>query len=94
MGLVPLVCPSQGAHKPQGYYSIVMKALLNHRDRFMDTCVGCMGGVHDARMFQRQELYLPGEAGTLFPPNGIVINGVTVPTVILGDPLTPYCHGS
>lgn len=66
-----------------------MQALLNHRDRFMVTNLGCTGRVHNARVFSRSGLCLHGQAGRLFPLNDIVIKGVIVPTVILGNPDYP-----
>ncbi|XP_067148208.1 uncharacterized protein [Apteryx mantelli] len=100
---VPIVCPPEGANEYancNGYYSLVLQGLVDHRGRFMNTNVGSTGKVHDAKVLTRSGIYMLGQAGTLFPPNDIVINGVSVPTVILGDPaypllpwlMTPY-HG-
>ncbi|XP_039337474.1 protein ANTAGONIST OF LIKE HETEROCHROMATIN PROTEIN 1-like [Mauremys reevesii] len=89
---VSIACPPQGAHEylnRKGYYSIVMQALMDHRGRFMNVNVGCTGKVHNARVFHHSGVYIHGQARTLFPPNDIDINGVTVPTVILGDPAYP-----
>lgn len=63
-----------------------MQALVDHRSRFMDTNVGCTVSVHDARVFGDWELYLHGEAVTLFPLNDIVTNGITVPAVVHWHP--------
>lgn len=62
-----------------------MLALINHTDRFMDSNMGCIGRVYDARVFQRLGLYFHSHGETLFPQKYIGINGIIVPTVILGD---------
>ena len=57
---------------------------------FTDVFIGWPGRVHDARVLANYPLYSLGQNGTLFPPDKTeVINGVTLPVVIIGDAAYP-----
>ena len=70
----------------KGFHSIVLQALVDHENRFMNVNVGWPGSVHDARILSNSEVFRRGEAGTFVPQSERILAGVPVPVVILGDP--------
>lgn len=66
-----------------------MKFLMDHHGICMDIYIGCIHREYAARMFQKSGLFQYGEAGVLFPRNTTVTNGMSMPTVIVGNPECP-----
>ena len=67
---IPIIRPEESAsdyYNRKGYYSIIMQAMVDHRGRFMDVCIGWPGKVHDARVFVNSSLYQKGLNSALFP---------------------------
>ena len=86
----PHDCPTDYFNR-NGFYSIVLQALVDHENRFMNVNVGWTGSVyvHDARILsnsclieERQEHFYPTQSVQ-------ILAGVPVPVVILGDPAYP-----
>ena len=73
----------------KGFHSIVLQALVDHQNRFLNVYVGWPGSVHDARIFPNSEVFTKGQSGRLAPNTVRSIGGVSVPVVILGDPAYP-----
>lgn len=72
---------------------LLMEALVDHTERFIDIYMGCTSKVHEARVIWRPSVFKYGQAGTLSTVFGWKISGVSVPTVIMGDlayPLLPW----
>ncbi|KAI8498058.1 hypothetical protein Bbelb_240020 [Branchiostoma belcheri] len=90
---IEVKAPSEGHtdyFNRKGYHSVVLQAVVDHRSRFTDINVGWPGSVHDARILKNSFPFQAAERGTLFPQDlSRVINGVTVPVMILGDPAYP-----
>ena len=89
---IPIKKPLESAsdyYNRKGFYSVIMQALVDHKGRFMDVCVGWPGKVHDARVFANSTLYTQGSNGQLFPNKSRKMGEVDVPLVILGDPAYP-----
>ncbi|CAM4660391.1 unnamed protein product [Lepidochelys olivacea] len=89
---IPILAPEHEAgeyinHK--GYFSIVVKALVDHKGRFTNINVGWPGKVHDTRIFRNSGLFQKLQEGTLFPDQKITVGDVEMPIVILGDPAYP-----
>ena len=88
----PQDCPAD-YHNRKGWYSVILQGLVDHTGCFTDINVGWPGRVHDSRVLQNSELYAKGESGNLFPQQSVVMGGVRVPVVIIGDaayPLKPW----
>ena len=41
----------------KGYYSIVLQAVVDHKKKFLDICVGWPGSTHDSRILVNSNLY-------------------------------------
>ena len=67
----------------------MLQALVNHQNRFLYVYVGWPGSVHDVRIFSNSEVFMKGQSGMLTPNTVRNIGGVSVPVVILGDPVYP-----
>ena len=93
---IPILWPKESGsdyYNRKGYHSILMQAIVDFRDLFIDVNIGWPGKVHDARVFANSSCYIKGTNGTMFPNWPRTIGGVSVPLVILGDaayPLLPW----
>ncbi|XP_028290540.1 protein ALP1-like [Gouania willdenowi] len=90
--LTPPGCPSDYKNR-EGFYSVFLQVVVDHRLRFWDINVGSPGKIHDACVFTNSSLYKRGQSGTLFPKVTERFAGVKVPVVLLGDaayPLLPW----
>ena len=89
---IPIIRPKQSAsdyYNQKGYYSIILRGLVDFRGLFIDVYIGWPGKVHDARVFANSNVYAKGSTGTLFPDWKRNLLGVDVPLVIFGDPAYP-----
>ena len=89
---IPIKKPLESAsdyYNRKGFYSVIIQALVDHKGRFMDICVGWPGKVHDTRVFANLTLYMKGTNGHLFSDMSRMIGGVNVPLVVLKDPAYP-----
>ena len=73
----------------KGFHSIVLQALVDSENRFVNVNVGWPGSVHDVRILSNSKVFRRGEAGTLVPQSVRILARVPVPVVILGDPVYP-----
>ena len=67
---IPIVCPDESApnyYNFKGYYSIIMKAMVDFCGLYMDVYIGWPGKVHDAHVFVNSSLYHKGKSATLLP---------------------------
>ena len=88
----PQYCPAD-YHNRKGWHSIILQGLVDHTGCFTDINVGWPGRVHDSRVFHNSDLFAKGECGSLFPQQTILMGGVRVHIVIVGDaafPLRPW----
>ncbi|KAJ7317228.1 hypothetical protein JRQ81_003390 [Phrynocephalus forsythii] len=99
---IPIIAPAHRATEyinSNGYYSMVLQALVDHEGRFTDVYAGQSGKVHDARIFRGSPIFRAMNQGTFGPEATMDVGGQPVKPVILGDlayPLlpwlmTPYC---
>ena len=92
---IPLIKPDNSAYdyfNRKGYYSILMQALVDYREKFLDVYIGWPGKVHDARVLANSSLYLKANAHTLLPHMTRTFFGIEVPLLILGHPAYPLLH--
>ncbi|EMP37568.1 Lysine-specific demethylase 5B, partial [Chelonia mydas] len=73
----------------KGYFSMVLQALVNQKERFTNINVGWLGKVHDARVFRKSGLFKWLQEGIYFPDQKKTVGDVEMPIVILGDPVYP-----
>ena len=65
---------------------LILQGLVDSDYGFLDIFVGWAGKVHDARVFKNSLLFALCCARTFLPPNmSVIISGVRVPPLILGD---------
>jgi hypothetical protein len=77
----------------KGWHSIILQGLVDHAGCFTVINVGWPYNVHDSRVLQNSEVYAMGESGNLFPQQIVLMGGVRVPIVVIGDaayPLKPW----
>ncbi|CAM5143860.1 unnamed protein product [Eretmochelys imbricata] len=93
---IPILAPAHLASEyvnRKGYFSMVLQALVDHCECFIDINAGCPRKVHDAHIFWNTGLFRKLQAGTFFPDQKIILGEVEMPIVILGDstyPLMPW----
>ncbi|XP_065428354.1 uncharacterized protein LOC135976485 [Chrysemys picta bellii] len=89
---IPILAPEHQATEyinHQGYFSMLLQALVDHKGRFTNINAGWPGKVHDARVFRHSALFQKLEEGTFFPDQKVTVGDVEMPIVILGDPAYP-----
>ena len=79
-GMADFLCRKQ-------YASIVLQAVVDVQYLFRDTYANTPGSAHDAAVFRRSPLSTIIEQR--MPKRDIMINGITIPLHILGDPAYP-----
>lgn len=86
---VPIIGPRQSPDdyiNRKGFHSLILQGLVDCEYRFLDVCVGWPGKVHDARVFKNSPLFALCCARTFLPLDmSVMISGVRVPPLILGD---------
>lgn len=86
---VPIIGPEQSPDdyiNRKGFHSLILQGLVDFDYRFLDICVGWPGKVHDARVFKNSPLFALCCARTFLPPDmSVMISGVRVPPLILGN---------
>ncbi|XP_068723632.1 uncharacterized protein [Montipora capricornis] len=86
---VPIIGPQQSPDdyiNRKGFHSLILQGLVDFDYRFLDICVGWPGKVHDARVFKNSPLFALCCARTFLPLDmSVMISGVRVPPLILGD---------
>ena len=83
---------SSDYYNRKGFYSGITQALVDHKGRFMDICVGWPGNVHNTCIFANSTLYMNLMNCQLFSDMCCMIGGVNVTLVVLGDPAYPLLH--
>ena len=80
---IPIDCPKDSPsnyYNRKGFYSVIMQALVDFRGLLMDTYIGWLGKVPDARVFLNSSKCYKGREGTLYPAWNREINGGQVHT--------------
>ncbi|XP_065440253.1 uncharacterized protein LOC135981485 [Chrysemys picta bellii] len=86
---IPVLAPDHLANQyinRKGYFSMVLQALVDHKECFTDINVGWPGKVHDAGIFRNSGLFEQLKEGAYFPDQKITVGDVDMSIVILGDP--------
>nr|XP_025037270.1 protein ALP1-like [Pelodiscus sinensis]XP_025037274.1 protein ALP1-like [Pelodiscus sinensis] len=73
----------------KGYFSMVLKVLVNHWGQFSDIFVGWSGWAHDACIFRNSSLYHKLEAGTFFPQGHFHVGDLQMSLCIIGNAAYP-----
>uniref|UniRef100_A0A1X7UN39 DDE Tnp4 domain-containing protein n=1 Tax=Amphimedon queenslandica TaxID=400682 RepID=A0A1X7UN39_AMPQE len=73
----------------KGWYPMIIQAVADHNDRFLNIYIGWPGSVHDAHVFVNSPIYNKGMDGNLF--NGLTRNvcNTNLPITLLGDSAYP-----
>ncbi len=93
---LPIVCPNGGQESRKGYhnfknfYSIVMMAIVDAKDRFVWVSIGFPGNSHDSVIFQSTQLWTDITEKNIIPSIGKNIEKVTVNPLLLGDSAFPF----
>ena len=86
---VPVIGPRQSPDdyvNRKGFHSLILQGLVDCNYLFLDICVGWPGKVHDARVFKNSSLFALCCARAFLPLDmSVMISGVQVPPLILGD---------
>ncbi|KAG6928834.1 hypothetical protein G0U57_007458, partial [Chelydra serpentina] len=72
----------------KGYFSIVMKALVDHPGCFTGV-VDWSGKIHNPRIVKNTGLFRELQAGAFFPNQWMTIGDVEMPIVLLDDQVNP-----
>ena len=89
ISILPPVDSPTDYYNRKVFYSIVLQALVDHQNQFLNVYVRWPGSVHDARILSNSEMFAQGQSRTLVPNAARVLDGVPLPVVILGDPAYP-----
>lgn len=93
---LPMKCPKGGQesakeyHNFKNFYSIVLMAMVDARQRFMWASSGFPGNSHDAIIFQSTKLYAEITEHNLIPQVAKKQDGVDVYPMIIGDSAFPF----
>ena len=86
---VPIIGPRQSPDdyvNRMEFHSLIIQGLVDCNYLFLDICVGWPGKVHDARVFKNSSLFALCCARAFLPLDmSVMISGVQVPPLILGD---------
>ena len=94
---IPMKCRPGGLqsskeyHNFKNFYSIVLMAMVDSQYRFVWASCGFPGNSHDAIIFKSTDLWASIEEGRCIPNIGQSVDGVTVPSLIVGDSAFPLC---
>lgn len=87
---IPISKPDENhidyVNRKEGYYSMLMQAVVNDRYAFTGIMICWPCRVHDARVFANSRLYTKGNDGTLFSQRTVHVGQYDIPVVLLGDP--------
>ena len=89
---IPIEAPQDSPsdyYNRKGWHSVILQAMVDDRANFTDIHVGYPGRVHDAHVLSNSELFAKGERGDLFERRQKVIQGTTVPVLVIGGPAYP-----
>ena len=81
--IIPLCDSPTDYYNRKGFHSIVLQALVDHENRFMNVHVGWPGSVHDARILSNSEMFTKGETGMLVPQSVRVFASATCALCLL-----------
>ncbi|CAB3987684.1 Hypothetical predicted protein [Paramuricea clavata] len=93
---LPIVCPSGGQearkeyHNFKNFYSIVMMAIVDAKDRFVWASIGFPGNSHDSVILQSTQLWTDITQNNIIPSIGKNIEKLIVNPFILGDSAFPF----
>ena len=73
----------------KGWYSIIVRAVVDHNYLFRNVYCGWPGSVHDARVLANSLLYSKANAGEILQGNSVTIMGRQIPTFLVGDSAYP-----
>ena len=72
-------------HIRKSFYSIVVQAVVDYKNGFLDIYTGWPGTIHDAHMFAHSSLYKLGVDNKLLPDMKRTIKGIEVSLFLIGD---------
>ena len=93
---IPIKCPKGGQesakeyHNFKNFFSIVLMALVDAKQRFMWASSGFPGNSHDAIIFQSTGLYAEIEEGKIIKQVAKVQDGQNIYPMIIGDSAFPF----
>jgi hypothetical protein len=93
---LPIVCPAGGSqarkeyHNFKDFYSIVMMAIVDAKDRFVWVSIGFPGNSHDSVILQSMQLWTDITEKNIIPSIGKKVDDVIVNPLILGDSAFPF----
>ena len=93
---LPIVCPAGGPearkeyHNFKNFYSIVMMAIVDAKDRFVWVSIGFQGNSHDSVILQSTQLWTDISEKNIIPSIGKKVDDVIVNPLILGDSAFPF----
>ena len=67
----------------------MLQGVVDHAGCFTDLNVGWPGRLHDSRVLHNSEIFSKGESGSLFPQQAILMHGIRIPVLLVGDPAYP-----
>ena len=86
---MPVIAPLQSPEDYvnwKGFQAVTLQGLVDSNYRFVDSFVGWLAKVHNARLFKNLPLFSHGCGRTFLPLQlSWVISGVRVPPLIVGD---------
>ena len=89
---VPICAPS-GQHTDyynrKGWYSMIIKEIVDANYQFLGVCIGWPGSVHDTGVFAHSNLCKKITHGHLVPNKSITISGAHIPLYMIGDSAYP-----
>ncbi|XP_028416966.1 protein ANTAGONIST OF LIKE HETEROCHROMATIN PROTEIN 1-like [Dendronephthya gigantea] len=74
-------------------YSVILQAVVGQNLTFLDTAIGYLGSMHDARVLRSSDIFQKAQDGEILTEPLARINGVQVRPLLLGDgayPLLPW----
>ncbi|XP_033913402.2 uncharacterized protein LOC117434839 isoform X1 [Acipenser ruthenus] len=93
---IPIIGPEENHadyYNAQGWHSVVLQGIVDHRGRFWDVSVGHPGNTHDSHALRMSSMWQKASSGTLFPSHSEELCGCTLSYMIAGDsgyPLKPW----
>jgi len=88
----PALCHTDYYNR-KGWYSALIRAVVDYKYCFLDIYTGWPGFVHDALVLAHSTFYRKANAGQLLSSTTKSIGGVSVPVFVIGDsayPMLPW----
>lgn len=89
---IPIAAPT-GNHTDyynrKGFYSMPLQGVVDADYRFLDICIGWPGNVYDVHVLVHSPIYTRITEEDLLPNKPMSIDGVNVPSFLIGDSAYP-----